>query len=487
MRPVNTLLTASLLVVAFFTPPASAQDPLPANVQAALAKTEIPVEALSALVMPLEAGPTALNYSAGLAMSPASTMKLLTTIIALEELGPTFRWKTQILSKAVVKNKSLRGDLYLRGGGAPDLSWERLGHMLRSLRALGIQNIVGNIVLDRTYFQPSRMDLNVPPFDETPDAYYNVIPDALLIESNLSRFEIATNHNQFHIALSPPMANIVLKNRLTLDDKPCSEWEAGWQTPIITSNRAQQTRITLSGSFPRDCKISTELNTLERNIYIEQLIRKLWQEMGGRWNGYISNGQVPDNASLLVERLSDTLSDNIKVINKRSDNAMARLLYLTLGSEFVDRKTYSSSLQAADAHVRQWLQNHGISSESLVLENGSGLSRLERISAQQMAALLQAAANSNWFPEFLTSLPIAAVDGTMRKRLKGSSAEARARVKTGTLKDTSAIAGYVRDIHNKMWIVVAIVNHPKSVQARPILDEVINWVANGASNSERVN
>jgi D-alanyl-D-alanine carboxypeptidase/D-alanyl-D-alanine-endopeptidase (penicillin-binding protein 4) len=114
-----------------------------------------------------------------------------------------------------------------------------------------------------------------------------------------------------------------------------------------------------------------------------------------------------------------------------------------------------------------------------VLENGSGLSRTERISANQMAAILEVGARSLWNPEFSSSMPVAALDGTMRKRLKGSPGELRARIKTGTLKNTTAIAGYVRDIRDQQWIVVAMINHDEARKAKSALDELLNWVAAG--------
>jgi D-alanyl-D-alanine carboxypeptidase/D-alanyl-D-alanine-endopeptidase (penicillin-binding protein 4) len=480
MLKLPTLFAKSAIVLLLLPHMAMASDTLPANLQAVMAKTATPSSAMAILVRPVDGGPAVLEHASTVAMSPASTMKLLTTVIALEELGPTYRWKTQFLSAANIKKDRLRGDLYLRGGGAPDVSWDRLALMLRSLRDSGIREIGGNIVLDRSHFQPSRFDLGLAPFDETPDAYYNVIPDALMVESNLTQFAIESDARRFKVRLSPPMANMRLDNQLKLIDAPCDQWETKWQAPVAHTSRTYKTTIKLSGDFPRHCKITTALNTLDRNVYIEQLIRRLWQEMGGTWRGHVLDGQVVENAKVLVERQSDTLADNIKLVNKRSDNMMARLLYLSLGTNFVDAKNYSTSFLAAEAHVRQWFEQHQISHEGLVVDNGSGLSRSERISAQQMASLLQVAAGSNWFPELSSSLPIVAVDGTMRRRLKGSAAEARARIKTGTLRDAVAVAGYVRDVHNRWWIVVAMVNQAQASQSRPVLDEVINWVANGA-------
>lgn len=457
---------------------ALAQSVLPPSVEAALKNREIPPSAVSVLVAPVGGAPV-LELEAERAMSPASTMKLLTTLVALEELGPTFRWKTQLLSDAAIKQDTLHGNLYLRGGGDPNLTWDKLAILLRSLRQQGLRKISGDIVLDRSYFQPMRPDLGAPQFDENPDAYYNVIPDALLIHSNITSIQIESSANKLVARLLTPLARVRLSSRLQLNDKPCSEWESGWLAPTIRSGKNQQTEIVLNGSFPRRCQASTHRNLLDRNLYIASMLRALWQELGGSWQGEVRDGLTPASAILLTERQSDTLADTLRIVNKQSDNGMARLLYLSLGAEASNASEYGDSRQAAEARVRAWLTRHGISEQGLVLENGSGLSRLERISARQFAGLLQAGARSNWYPEFASSLPIAALDGTMRKRLQGSAAEYRARIKTGTLNGSTAIAGYVSDKHDQPWIVIAMVNHPQARLARAALDELLLWVAAG--------
>lgn len=472
------LLCLSIFCWTLFS--AQAQELIPESVQFALREAGVSSNALAVVVVPLASKDAILSMQANTAMSPASTMKLVTTFIALDELGTTFRWKTQLLSDVEPKNNRLIGPLFLRGGGAPDLSWERVGDMLRSLRNQGVRHIQGNIVVDRSYFQPQRFDMNLPAFDETPDAYYNVIPDALLVQSNLSGFVIESSGSKIKLNFSPPMAQLTIRNRLKLSDLACAEWEKDWQPPQVKTDHRYRTSVTLMGEFPRNCKAASELNILDRNLYIEHLIRKLWTEMGGRWTGHIVEGVASSSAKILVEKMSDTLADNVKVINKRSDNAMARLLYLTLGAEDKNRAQGATSFQAAQSRLRQWFSKNRIDDAGLIVDNGSGLSRSERITAQQLACMLQIAGKSNWFAEFSASLPIVGVDGTMRKRLVDSPAAARARIKTGTLRDTTAVAGYVRDVFDKTWVVVGMINDPNAAKARPALDALIDWVASGA-------
>lgn len=455
-----------------------AQNPLPEGVLATLRAADIAETSLAALVIPMQGGAPRLAHFDARAMAPGSTMKLVTTLVALDELGPTFRWRTQLLSAASVKGSTLRGSLYLRGGGDPNLTWDGLRTMFRSLRAQGILRIDGDLILDRTYFQPTRPDVGASQFDEASDAYYNVIPDALLLGSNIIGLSLDSSSGATRVHTVPPLDRVQVRVEASLDDSKCKDWDDQWLTKTTVAMRSTGTTyLMLRGPFPKNCKTATRLNLIDRNLYIERFVGAFWKELGGSWRGNAKDGTTPALARLLVERTSDTLADAVKLINKRSDNAMARSLYLTLGAQHQDAQS-SATLQNADAVVRHWFVKQGITSAGLVLENGSGLSHLERISPRQLADLLQAGARSNWFVEFANSLPIVGIDGTMRKRFLDSPLAGRARIKTGTLRDAVAVAGYVRDNANQDWIVVAIINDPAAKKGRPTLDALINWVAN---------
>ncbi len=462
---------------------------LPRTVEAQLKKLELPSSALSVVVLPAQGDRAVLSHQADRSFAPGSSIKLITSFIALDRLGPNYKWKTQFLSDAVIRDGVLNGNLYLRGGGDPNLSYDKFALMLRALRQLGIREIQGDLILDRSFFQPARPEIGAPAFDESPDAYYNVIPDALLIHSNITAFAINSenkdkNENPITVQVQTPNDNLLLRNQLTLNNRPCADWKSQWQSPQTVVNEQGQIEITLSGSFPKNCQTLAYLNVIERNAYIASLFRGLWKELGGNWQGNVYDGATPFNASLLHERASETLADTLRIVNKNSDNAMARILYLTLGAESLAAKNFSDTKQAAFAEVRNWFARNGLSAEGIVMENGSGLSRTERISANQMASVLRVGAGSLWYPEFASSLPIAGLDGTMKNRLKAGNAEARARIKTGTLRNSIAVAGFVRDTSQTDWIIVAFINTPDGAasRGRPVLDELINWVASGRSN-----
>jgi D-alanyl-D-alanine carboxypeptidase/D-alanyl-D-alanine-endopeptidase (penicillin-binding protein 4) len=163
----------------------------------------------------------------------------------------------------------------------------------------------------------------------------------------------------------------------------------------------------------------------------------------------------------------------VRDINKLSNNVMARQLFLTLGAQLFGPP---GSTEKAAAAVRAWLERKAISAPELVLENGSGLSRTERISAASVAAILEAAWRSAVMPEFVASLPIVALDGTMRRRLAGEPVAGRAHVKTGLLADVRSLAGYVLDRAGRRSIVVMLVHHPNAAQAQSAMDELLRWV-----------
>ncbi|XLZ68867.1 D-alanyl-D-alanine carboxypeptidase/D-alanyl-D-alanine-endopeptidase [Massilia sp. SR12] len=498
-------LLATLLATA-----CSAQAALPEPIARIAAEKGIPEEAIGALV--LRGDQVLVSNQAARAFNPGSTMKLFTTVVGLDTLGPQFRGRTELRTNGVVDGSVLHGDLVLRGGADGDLTADAFTHMLEKLRTKGIRKIEGNLVLDRQLWQPARSDVGVPPFDEAPEAYYNLIPDALLLNMNLQTLDITSDGKSVKASALPELANVRVRSDLTLVDTDCAKWGEGWQVPEYERSGARLTLV-LKGSFPRNCSKTKVVNVLDRTDYAERLFRATWEKLGGRFSGKAVEASAEQArafngaaSTLLAEHVSRVLPEIVRDTNKTSDNGLARTVFLSLGSlqgdpvlgsrPLFDGGNEASSLAetsgGADAPatltttqaraemvIRNWLRTHGIDDAGMVFENGSGLSRIERSSPEQMAGLLKAAQKSLWMPEFLTSLPIAAIDGTMKKRLEKSPAAMRARVKTGTLNGVTALAGYVPDANGQLCIVVVMINHERSGNGngRAILDDLIDWVA----------
>jgi len=442
-----------------------------------LAATRIPASGVSALVQEVGAPRALLSVNAAVAMNPASVMKLVTTYAALELLGPAYRWKTEAYTTGPVREGVLDGELVLKGYGDPKLDLEAFWILLRALRGKGLRDIRGDLVLDRSHFERAPGD--AARFDGDAFRPYNVLPDALLVNFKSLRFAFMPEPERGTVAIyvepRPPALELV--NVLKLTEGACPEGSAFRELLKATFEPARQ-RAIFAGRYPVSCG-EKDLNValLEPNDHAAGMMRQLWAEMGGVWGnggtGSARDGIVPPGARLLHTMESAPLAEIVRDTNKFSNNIMARHLYLTLGAESAGAPANSEKAAAA---IKAWIARKGIAAPELVMENGSGLSRIERISAANLANLLQAAWRSPVMPEFIASLPVAAVDGTMRRRLKGEGVAGQAHIKTGLLTDARAMAGYVLDRGGRRHVVVMFINHPNAHEAQPAMDALLRWV-----------
>jgi D-alanyl-D-alanine carboxypeptidase/D-alanyl-D-alanine-endopeptidase (penicillin-binding protein 4) len=457
---------------------AAARGELPPAMTQALRASGLPQDAIGIVVQRVSDGVTVLSHNAERPMQPASTLKPLIALVALETLGPDFRARSEVLADGEIAGNVLRGNLVLRGRGDVDLDWRALERMLSLVRLKGIREIRGDVVLDRTFFEPARTDLGLAPFDETPEFRYNFIPDALSLNMNLVELQLVSDGARVRVASSPDLADVKFVAEFSLVDRECGDWEEGWTLPAIETDRRGGVTVRLRGEFPRDCTASTEINVIDRDVFAERLFRSLWKGLGGSLHGRVREGTTSAGAKLLAVHRSRHLAELLRDINKNSDNAVTRVVYLAIGAaSTADPKLPTA--KRAESEVRAWLARNSIGEEGLVLENGSGLSRLERIRPAQLAAVMRAALRSEWSSEFVSSLPMAAVDGAMRTRLTKSVAARRARIKTGTLRNASAVAGFVTDTRGEVHVVVAMINDDAATKeiARPVLDVLVDWVA----------
>ena len=465
---ISGFFLASLLSLGAAT---ACADSLPPPVKQALQQADLPASALSVWVQDTQGKRPLLAIGAERAVNPASTMKLVTTYAALELLGPAYVWKTEAYAAGPVKAGVLDGDLVLKGYGDPKLTLENFWLLLRELRQRRVQEIRGDLVLDQGYFAPLPHDPGA--FDKEPLRAYNTGPQALLVNFNAIRLRLLPQQDgTVNVVADPAPAGLRVINNVAADPGACGDWRERITTDVIQNG--SEFSLTVGGSFALSCgDRNTHLSLLRNGRYAFELFRQLWAELGGRFNGVLKSGETPAGARLLAERESPPLADVIRDINKFSNNVMARQLFLTLGAE---RFGPPASPEKGGAAVAGWLAAKGLDFPELVLENGSGLSRTERISPAHLGELLVSANNSPVFSEFESSLPIVAVDGTMKKRLNDHAVAGHAHIKTGSLEGVRSLAGYVFDARGRRMAVVAIVNHPRAGAARPALDALLQWV-----------
>jgi D-alanyl-D-alanine carboxypeptidase/D-alanyl-D-alanine-endopeptidase (penicillin-binding protein 4) len=410
-------------------------------------------------------------------MNPASTMKLLTTYAALDMLGPSYQWKTEAWLDGELKDGVLHGDLVLKGYGDPKFTLEQFWLWLRELRARGLHEIRGDLVLDRSFFELPPHDPAA--FDNDPVRAYNVGPDALLLNFNTLRLRYLPDGDGMKVISEPPLDGVRLDNRLAPQSAPaasennCSNWDDG----ILVQPGGDS--VVLQGGYPGECgEREHHLSVMPHTRYAEEVFRALWRELGGTLLGKQREGIVGGNARLFSTHYSEPLGAVIRDINKFSNNVMARQLFLTLGAAAQEQEgaVTSTNLERSARAVQGWLRKQELDFPELVLENGAGLSRSERISAAHLAQLLQHAAAHPLSAEFAASLPILGVDGSVKKRLRESPASGHAHLKTGTLEGVKTIAGYVRSRGGREWVVVFLINHPNAKYGQAAQDALIEWV-----------
>ncbi len=445
---------------------------LPPPVAAALANAGIPDSSVGIFVQDVQTAQAVVAVGEDRALNPASTIKLLTTFAALDQLGPAYQWATEIYADGTLTGDVLNGNLVLKGYGDPRLTLENFWLMLRNLRARGVREIRGDLVLDRSYF--AREDADPAEFDNEPTRPYNTPPDALLVNFKALRLQFLPDVERqvLKIIAEPALPQVQILNNITLDNERCDDWVGRLKLTAV-GDRAGA-RLLFSGNYSAACgEKERNYSVLGHPQYVHGLFTLLWRELGGSFSGGVRDGTAPPGVRLLLSQQTQSLAEIARDINKYSNNVMARQLFLTLGA--IALGPPASNEKSARA-IRQWLASRSLLIPELALENGSGLSRIERISAKSLAQLLLVAQRSSVMPEFAASLPLVAVDGTMKKRLAGADVAGQAHIKTGSLTGVRAIAGYVLDAKGRTMVVVCIINHAKAQSAPAVQDALLNWV-----------
>ena len=402
-----------------------------------------------------------LNINGAASLNPASTIKLLTTWLGLEALGPAWTWPTEVYIDGEIDQGVLHGDLIFKGYGDPYFVTERLWSLQRQLRLLGINTIDGDLVIDNGYFASEYSDPGA--FDGEALRVYNVFPDATLINFQAVKlyFQPDPEGNVVNVTVDPLPANLTIENRLKLKQGHCGGYHNG--VALQAEGERARDRLILSGDYGQECELySLTRSVLTGPTHAYGVFRTLWEEAGGTLTG-----KLRVDAHALSDRLEEAepflrvesppLSAVIRYINKHSNNVMSRHLFLTLGAEMYGVPATRANARRAAGVL---LHERGLNFPELRLDNGAGLSRDTRISAASLGSVLMHAEQSVWMPEFISSLSLAGLDGTLRKQFKSEDATGRMHLKTGRLDDVYATAGYVHARSGREYIVVILQNFP---------------------------
>jgi len=456
----SALLLSSALSIPFSHVDAATTVPavsatLPAPVSQIARAQGVPESSISAWVQKIGDLQPMVAVNADVPRNPASTMKLATTFSALNSLGPTYTWSTRVHLLGPMGPGGTVQDIWIRGGGDPYLVLEEYWKILSALRTKGIRRIEGDVVIDTSFFDLPPEDPGA--FDHQPDRPYNLVPSALLVNFNSVLFRVqAQADGKVGTRAEPPLPNLKLINSLAPSAGRCGGYQLG--VAFAVQNLPRRNEAAFSGQFPLACRQFEFTRTvLQPESYAYGLFKLYWQQLGGELHGKMRTGVLPPSAKRpIYEHRSRSMGDLIRLINKFSNNVMTRQVEMTLGAErFGPPATPAKGQQA----MLEILQEHGIDTTGLVIANSAGLSRDSRISARQMAGILKAGWDSAYMPEFVSSLALVGMDGTMRSRLNGSAGAGRMHVKTGRLDHVSAIAGYVTAKSGQRLFVVLLINH----------------------------
>jgi D-alanyl-D-alanine carboxypeptidase/D-alanyl-D-alanine-endopeptidase (penicillin-binding protein 4) len=357
----------------------------------------------------------------------------------------------------------------------PKVTWM----LLRRVQQHGVREIRGDIVLDQRAFAVP----DTPPgdFDGEVLRPYNVKPAALLLNYRtvLHTFVPDPAAGIARVLVEPVLARTAVDRSVPLVAGPCEDWRAALKAEFT------ETATRFAGHYAASCGEQTwPVADPQPASYDARLLEGLWREMGGTLTGRVREGPAPTTRPSFEFR-SPPLAEVVRDINKFSNNVMAEQLFLTLATQ--GGSGAPATMDAARTGLRRWLGERagdrtGDPGDEVVIHNGSGLSRESRVSARLLARLLVAAYASPAMPELMSSLPIAATDGTLRRARISAG---RAHLKTGSLRDVAGLAGYLLPMHGRRLVLVAIINHPNANAARPALEALVQAALTGALPAER--
>lgn len=468
---------AVLAIFAIAALSGAAHAVLPPPVARAFKHAGVPLDHVAIVVQETGRGKPMIAHQAAKPMNPASAMKLVTTFAALELLGPDYRWTTQAFLDGTLDRGVLHGNLVLVGHGDPKITVEQWQSFMAKLVAQGLTAIDGDLVLDRSFFAPVAYDAAA--FDGEPLKPYNVGPDALLVNFKAIKFAFAPNGSGDAAAVVavPPLDNVTIGAPPRLAAGDCGDWRGAVGATFVDAGAKAEALF--AGRYPAACgEREWWVSLLDHPAYVHAMFTTYFRAAGGRFAGGWRNGRAPPGQPAFAVLESPPLYDVARDVNKLSNNVMARQLFLTLATA---KAPPPATTAGAAAAVKRWLAQRKLAIPELVLDNGSGLSRRERISAGSLVRLLIAADASAVRDEFASSLAVAATDGTLERRFQNGDVAGQGLLKTGSLEGTRAIAGYVVASDGRRFALAAIVNHPNASHAQGALDFFVQWIHHHAA------
>jgi len=430
----------------------SDRDALRKAIDALLAQPPLLGAHASVEVVSLDDGAIVYSRSAEESLNPASNTKLVTAAAALLRLGAEYRFTTDFLADRPLDGRGRVRTLYVKGRGDPSINTERLLALAADLWHRGVRQ-VDEIVLDDTWFDSERWG---PGWEqETTDKAYAAPVGALSVNHNAVAIYVAPADRpgqRARVELEPEADCFVLQNNVQT-----IRADGRRKLRPHTSPEGERTRVAVDGRLPAKAEaVVLYRRVTDPSMYFGHTLRMALRQRGIRVSRKLKVAPAPQDAALIASYDSQELADIVRDMNKMSSNFIAEMLIKTLGAEI---KGVPGTWPKGIAVTEELLGEMGIKQGTYQLRNGSGLNDTNRFSAHHMTTLLSAV----WkrFPvaaEFVSSLGIAARDGTMRMRMEGTDAAGRMRAKTGTLEKVTALSGFVQSLGGERFIFSILVN-----------------------------
>ena len=424
---------------------------LPSALEEALARTSVSLDEVAVWVSPAGINAPVVAHRTDRLMQPASSVKVVTTLAGLDLLKPDFTWKTQIRAQTLPDKAGAVRSVSLIGSGDPHLMIEQVWLLVEQLRQTGVKRIIGDITVDRSAFGEKPVDQGA--------------------------LEPEENGKWARVTSLPVLEGFSVPKRIALSKGACGDWKS--KVKASYSDKG----VRFKGDLPASCGVKAlHVSRWEADDYLTRLLKPILRSVGIAWTGVVREGRALAQSGVrLAEIQSQPLPTIVSLINKYSNNTMARHVFLTLSQTDPVGTAKPATLTRSRAVTDRWLvKAAGEVPSGTFIDNGSGLSRKTRITAETMGRVLNYGFRSYVMPEFMASLPLAGFDGTMKKR---GMAVGSAHVKTGLIRDVRSIAGYVTDINARRWSVVVMMNGKRLDGDRIFSQAVLQWCAQGGAQA----
>ena len=404
------------------------------------------------LVRSLKTNTTLYERNADNLMTPASNFKLLISATALEKLGPDFAYRTEVYTSGKIEKGVLDGDLIIKGGGDPVLETADLTDLAKQVKAAGISRVKGSLIADDSVFDKQRLGWGWS-WDQLP-YYYAAEISALNLNRNTVNVYVYPAKQagaQAEVKIEPETDYSSIENTTTTG-------AAGSAKTIWIDRALGQNTIQVGGSIALGTTVTKReapVTVSEPQLYAGCVLAEELAKQGVDVTGSVKSGKTSAEAKLVCSHSSPPLSNILVLLNKPSDNLVAEVLLKTVGSVVSGK---GSSGAGADVE-KEVMKSYGLDMSALSIVDGSGLSKLDLISPRNIVTLLtymQTAKNGRLF---IDSLPVAGVDGSLRYRMKGTSAEKNVKAKTGTLAKVVSLSGYVSTRSGERLVFSIILNN----------------------------